>query len=300
MKSPSMSVHSGPKIPMQLMNTVSELRDWVKTQRQKQLTIGFVPTMGALHQGHLSLIERASQNADVVVVSIFVNPNQFAPNEDFDSYPRELEEDIQKLTQTKCVCVFAPAANEIYPEGFATSISLDAPITKDMEGAARPGFFDGVAIVVVKLLMQVMADIAVFGEKDYQQLQMVRQLAKDLDIPTEIVGAPIIRDENGLALSSRNSYLSKAQYTTACQLNKILAQAITSLKKGDEVEATLDMARQMIMAAGFDKLDYLELRHAETLEEIKIDKLGPANLGKLRLLATARIGDTRLLDNMAI
>lgn len=292
-----------PAMPAQqakpvIIHTVSELREWVKAQREQGKTIGFVPTMGALHSGHLSLVKIAGQNADSVITSIFVNPTQFAPHEDFDSYPRTLDSDVEKLSETDCECVFAPNVEEMYPQGFATSINFDAPITATMEGAARPGFFNGVAIIVSKLLLQVLADIAVFGEKDYQQLQMVKQLVRDLNIPTQIIGAPIIRDENGLAQSSRNAYLNETQYNTACQLNVILTKTCAALQQGADVKQTIEQAKEQILAAGFDSIDYLDLRNATSLVEFTDDKIDTA--GELRLISTARIDGIRLLDNMAV
>ena len=298
-----MQASSTPAMPVQqakpvIIHTVSELREWVQAQRKKGKKIGFVPTMGALHSGHLSLVELAGQNADTVITSIFVNPTQFAPHEDFDSYPRTLEDDVEKLSQTPCECVFAPNVDEMYPQGFATSINFDAPITATMEGAARPGFFNGVAIIVSKLLLQVLADVAVFGEKDYQQLQMVKQLVRDLNIPTQIIGAPIIRDDKGLAQSSRNAYLNEEQYNTACSLNVILAKTCTELQQGADVAGTIAKAKEQILAAGFESIDYLDLRDANSLVEFTSDKV--ETTGQLRLITTARIDGIRLLDNMAV
>jgi pantoate--beta-alanine ligase len=249
--------------------------------------------MGALHTGHMSLVRLARRRADRVVVSIFVNPAQFAPHEDFDRYPRTWKQDLAKLAAEKIDLVFAPSVEEIYPRGFATKISLEGP-ARGLETDFRPHFFAGVATVVGKLLIEALPDIAVFGEKDYQQLQVVRRLAADLDLPVKIVGAPIVREKDGLALSSRNVYLSPAERAAAPTLYRVLTETAASIRKGAPVGPTLDRGRRAIKAAGF-KLDYLEACHASTLEPITSRKEGP-----IRLLVAARLGPTRLIDNLGV
>lgn len=283
-----------------VVHTVDELRTLVNAARKDGKTIGFVPTMGALHDGHLSLIGRAQEHADFTVSSIFVNPEQFAPHEDFDTYPRTLDQDVEKLASLGCNVVFAPSVQEIYPEGFGTKIHIQSSVIEDMEHTCRPGFFDGVAIIVCKLLLQVMADIAVFGEKDYQQLQLIRRMTTDLNIPTQIIGAPIVRDPEGLALSSRNQYLSKEQYTIAIQLNRILFQCAENIQNGEDIQTSIEQAKLMILASGFEAIDYLELRDATTLLPVGLKTIEPSMKNTLRLLIVARIGGIRLLDNIRL
>jgi pantoate--beta-alanine ligase len=249
--------------------------------------------MGALHAGHLSLVRYARARADRVVVSVFVNPAQFAPHEDFDRYPRMWKEDLAKLAAEKVHLVFAPAVSEIYPSGFATKIVADGP-ARGLESEFRPHFFAGVATVVAKLLIEVMPDLAVFGQKDYQQLQVVKRMAADLDIPVQIVGAATVREADGLALSSRNAYLSAGERAAAPALYRALQAAASAIRKGAPIGPTLERGRRTIRAAGF-KLDYLEARHAKTLAPLNSRKEGP-----VRLLVAARIGGTRLIDNLGV
>ena len=250
-----------------------------------------VPTMGALHDGHVSLVTEARRHAEAVVVSIFVNPTQFAPHEDFDAYPRTLDADLARLNGAADI-VFAPTAREIYPDGFATTITVGGP-SAGLETDFRPHFFAGVATVVVKLLLAALPDVAVFGEKDYQQLQVVKRLAADLALPTRIIGAPTLRETDGLAMSSRNAYLSAQEREIAARLNVILKDAIAQARAGD-LRAAERAASEALLAAGFDSVAYGAFRDADSLAPVTaLDR--PA-----RILAAARLGRTRLIDNMAI
>ena len=255
--------------------------------------IALVPTMGALHEGHLSLVRLARQQARHAVVSIFVNPTQFAPHEDFASYPRTLEADRKKLNSVDASLIFAPSAAEMYPQGFATTISLAGP-AMGLESDFRPHFFAGVATIVAKLLIAVMPDVAIFGEKDFQQLLVVRRLARDLGLPTRIIAGPIARESDGLAMSSRNAYLDPEQRLVAGRLNLVLAEAIRKLNTGAPVAEVESEAAAALLKAGFDSVDYVAVRDAETLAPVT-GSSGPA-----RILAAAKIGRTRLIDNMAV
>jgi pantoate--beta-alanine ligase len=261
--------------------------------RKRNQRIALVPTMGALHAGHLKLVRVARKRADRVIVSVFVNPAQFGPNEDFSRYPRTWREDMAKLTAEGVDLVYAPTVREVYPDGFATKILLDGP-AKGLETDFRPHFFAGVATVVAKLLTSVTPDYAIFGEKDYQQLQVVTRLVADLHLPVEIVPVPTVRERDGLALSSRNAYLSPAERATAPTLHRVLRETAASIRKGAPVGPVLIRGRRTIKAAGF-KLDYLEARNAKTLEPVTSRKDGP-----IRLLVAARIGGTRLIDNLPV
>lgn len=271
------------------VTTVAELRAALADAGKRR--VGLVPTMGALHDGHLSLVREAQKNAELVVVSIFVNPTQFAPNEDFDAYPRRLEADLAKLAG-QAELVFTPQAREVYPHGYATTISVSGP-SAGLESDFRPHFFSGVATVVAKLLIAATPDIAVFGEKDYQQLQVVRQMTRDLALPVEIIGSPTLREADGLALSSRNAYLDPQERKIAGRLNVILKDAIARARQGD-LGGAETWAVKALKDAGFDPVDYVAIRDAQTLEPIRTLER-PA-----RILAAARIGRTRLIDNMAI
>jgi pantoate--beta-alanine ligase len=277
-----------------LVGDVAGLRDIVARWRKAEAQVALVPTMGALHAGHISLIERARREADRVVVSIFVNPAQFSPSEDFAKYPRTFDADLQKLAAAACDLCFAPEVREMYPESFATSVLVDAVARADLEDHFRPTHFAGVATIVAKLLIQAQADIALFGEKDYQQLLVVKRMARDLDIPTRIVGAPTLREPDGLAMSSRNVYLSADQRGRAAALYGALREAAARIKAGDRIGAAMRAATETVVRAGFD-IDYLEARHAETLARIAEPDEGP-----IRLLAAARLGATRLIDNIAV
>jgi pantoate--beta-alanine ligase len=271
------------------VTTVAELRAALGPIRPGR--IGMVPTMGALHEGHLSLVHEARKHAGHVVVSIFVNPAQFAPNEDFDAYPRTLETDLEKLGGA-AELVFTPCAREIYGQGYATTVSVGGP-GAGLETDFRPHFFSGVATVVAKLLIAAAPDVAMFGEKDYQQLQVVRQLVRDLALPVQIIGVPTLREADGLALSSRNAYLSAPERKTAGRLNVILKEAIAQAGHGD-LRSAEAWAEKALRAAGFDSVDYVAIRDAETLAPVTtLDR--PA-----RILAAAKIGKTRLIDSMAV
>lgn len=279
-----------------VVKTVKALREALLEWRKRKQTIALVPTMGALHSGHISLVALAKKSAKKVVVSIFVNPTQFGPNEDFTRYPRTLEADLDKLAEAGADLVFLPDAKEMYPDGFSTMLKPSGPASVGLDDKFRPGHFDGVATVVAKLFTSVMPDIAIFGDKDYQQLQVIKTMARDLHLPVKVIGAPIVREKDGLALSSRNVYLSPAERAAAPVLHRVLKESAKAIAAGEPVEAVLSRGRAKIMAEGF-KLDYLDARDAATLA-----KLGPEPRGKpkVRLLVAAKIGKTRLIDNMAV
>jgi pantoate--beta-alanine ligase len=278
----------------QIVNTIGLLRARLAAARREGARIGLVPTMGALHDGHLSLVHKTRKHANKVVVSIFVNPAQFAPHEDFDSYPRTLDADVRKLAAAGGAdLIFAPSVGEMYPQGFATRIEVGGP-SQGLETDFRPHFFVGVATVVAKLLLAVMPDVATFGEKDYQQLLVVRRLAADLGLATEVIGAPIIREPDGLAMSSRNAILNPGERRIAGQMNVVLKRAITSLRGGMPIAAAEEAGRCGLLEAGFASIDYVAVRDAKTLTPLAaLDR--PA-----RLLAAAKVGSTRLIDNMAV
>lgn len=278
---------------MQTIHRLSALRDRTKLIRAQGGRIALVPTMGALHDGHMSLVELARQQDAHVIVSIFVNPMQFGPNEDFDAYPRMAEADAARLAEGGVDTLWMPGVGDMYPDGFVTSVSV-ATLGDGLCGAARPGHFDGVATVVSKLFNQVRPDFAIFGEKDWQQLAILRQLNRDLDFGIEIIGAPIRRDGDGLALSSRNAYLSVDERAKAVALPEALKQAATAIQGGADVDQSLDAARAALAAAGFGPIDYVTLVDAQSLEPMKkLDREG-------RLLAAARMGKTRLIDNVPV
>jgi len=276
-----------------VVRTVAELRSAVAGFRNAGERVALTPTMGALHAGHASLVALARARAGRVVASIFVNPTQFAPHEDFARYPRTFEADLEKLASAGCDLVFAPEPSVMYPPGFATTISLEGPATAGLEDAFRPSHFAGVATVVAKLLIQAGPDVAVFGEKDWQQLAVITRMACDLDLPVEIIGAPTVREADGLAMSSRNVYLNADERAAAPTLHRTLRDCAARIARGEDAAATLAAGRAAIVAAGF-ALDYLELREAASLAPA--DRSGE---GALRLLVAARIGETRLIDNIA-
>ena len=278
---------------MQTVRDIDTLRRAVAELRGQGGTVAFVPTMGALHAGHMALVAEGRRRARHLVASIFVNPTQFGPNEDLSTYPRREASDARLLEETGCDLLWAPDVEAMYPAGHATMISV-AGVSEDLDGAARPGHFAGVATVVAKLLNQVQPDVALFGEKDYQQLAVIRRMVRDLDLPVEIVGVPTQRDADGLALSSRNAYLTEEERRAARALPRALGEAAGAIQAGGDVEAALAAARDKLVKAGFDQIDYVELRDAETLAPAG-DAARPA-----RLLAAARIGRTRLIDNLAI
>ncbi len=275
-----------------ILETVAALRDHVRRLRDNKQRIALVPTMGALHDGHLELVRQGLKRADHVIVSIFVNPTQFGPDEDFGAYPRTWESDLVKLSAAGAQAVFHPSVAEMYPPGAATTVTV-AGVSEDLCGPIRPGHFAGVATIVTKLLLQALPDIALFGEKDWQQLQVIRRASIDLDIPVEIIGVPTVRDANGLALSSRNAYLSRDEYGIATRLNTILFNLAAAIGAGRPWQDVLREARSRLERAGFDSIDYLEVRDAATL---MIPDEKPAGL--LRVLAAVRLGKARLIDNV--
>jgi pantoate--beta-alanine ligase len=271
--------------------TVKDLRAQVAEWRKAGETIALVPTMGALHAGHLSLIGIAKGHAGRVVASIFVNPSQFGPREDFKRYPRDEEGDMKRLAEAGVDLVFIPSTDEMYPAGFATKVSLPN-LTEDLCGAARPNHFEGVATVVTKLLLQCGPDVAVFGEKDFQQLLVIKRLVRDLNIPVEIIGAPIVREEDGLALSSRNAYLSADERNRAPILHQVLAETAASLANGEGCDAATSAGRFKLEGRGF-RVDYVAVRDPETLAPL----FGPIK-GPARVMGAAFLGATRLIDNV--
>ncbi len=279
----------------QVTRTVPALRHALQPYRRGGHSIALVPTMGALHKGHLALVREARKRASRVVVSIFVNPTQFAPHEDFGSYPRRFDADLEVLQEAKADLVWAPSADVMYPEGFATHIEpVAGPATAGLEDTFRPHFFGGVATVVTKLFLQVTPDVVLFGQKDYQQLRVITQMAKDLDLPLKIVGVPTVREQDGLALSSRNVYLSASERAAAPTLYQVLKQSAARIKNGAGIERTLAAGHTQIEDAGF-QVDYLEARDALTLEPLRSPEFGP-----VRLLVAAAIGRTRLIDNLGV
>lgn len=276
-----------------IVRTVAALRKKVGAWRKEGKSVALVPTMGSLHEGHLSLVKLARKKADKVIVSIFVNPTQFGAGEDFTTYPRDEKADRDKLSALSIHLIFAPKVTEMYGHGFSSEVSVHG-LTEVLCGASRPGHFDGVATVVTKLLLQAAPDIAIFGEKDYQQLLVIRRFVQDLNIPVKIAGGAIVREADGLAMSSRNAYLNSKQRATAPLLNKEMKSAAKKLKVGETSKTVLSQASKNLEKAGF-RLDYLEVRHAQTLEAIEGKVTGPA-----RLFAAAFLGKTRLIDNIRI
>ncbi|HEX2652992.1 MAG TPA: pantoate--beta-alanine ligase [Xanthobacteraceae bacterium] len=277
-----------------IIKTLQILRGAVANYRASGESIALVPTMGALHEGHLALIRAARRKADRVIVSIFVNPTQFAPGEDFQTYPRTFEADLAALTKLNTEIVWAPPTEVMYPKAFATKIEPAGPAVVGLEDAIRPHFFGGVATVVTKLLTQCLPDYAMFGEKDYQQLRVVTQTTQDLNLPMRIIGVPTVREKDGLAMSSRNVYLTPDQRQTAPTLYRVLKFCCEKIAEGRPIASILSEGREAIERAGF-ALDYLEARHAENLGPIS-----SLNDGPVRLLVAAKIGATRLIDNMGV
>jgi pantoate--beta-alanine ligase len=276
-----------------VVRTVAALRRVVAQWRHAGDVVALVPTMGALHRGHLALLAHGKELADRVVASIFVNPTQFGPNEDFGRYPRDLAGDAAKLAGAQCDLLYAPDAAEMYPEGFATTVS-GGPLAELLDGRSRPGHFAGVATVVTKLLLQARPDIACFGEKDYQQLQIIRRVARDLDVETRIEGVPTVREPDGLALSSRNAYLTPEERQVAPALQRTLAAVADRIVAGAPPPEVAAWGAAELVRAGFTKLDYLEICDAETLMPLAArDRPG-------RVLAAAWLGKTRLIDNLAL
>jgi pantoate--beta-alanine ligase len=282
-----------PRSPA-VARTVPALRRAIDGFRAGKATVALVPTMGALHDGHVSLVRLAKRRAAKVVVSIFVNPTQFAPSEDFSSYPRTWKSDMAKLSAEAVDLVWNPDVKIMYPDGFATRIVPEGPATTGLEDRFRPNFFGGVATVVGKLFTQVRPDFAIFGEKDFQQLRVVSRMATDLDLGVKVIGSKTVRERDGLAMSSRNVYLSVDERRMACELFRAIKESAARLRAGDDVGTAMLAGTEMIKAAGFT-LDYFELRHAESLAPVTSIKEGPT-----RILVAAKLGKTRLIDNMAV
>ncbi|MBN8608858.1 MAG: pantoate--beta-alanine ligase [Caulobacterales bacterium] len=272
---------------------VQALRSAITAWRAAGLKVGLVPTMGALHEGHLSLVRTAKERCDWVIASLFVNPRQFAPHEDFERYPRDEAGDAALLAGAGCDLLYAPERSVMYPAGFATNVIV-SDVSTPLEGEFRPHFFGGVATVVTKLLLQGLPDTAFFGEKDYQQLLVIKRMARDLDIPVAIQGCPTVREHDGLAMSSRNAYLSAAERNVAARLNHIMHDTIKAVRAGEPIAEAEAEATRHLIAAGFSSVDYVSIRDAETLAPIA-DLSAPT-----RILAAAWLGKTRLIDNMAV
>ena len=277
---------------IKVARTVKELRKQVGKWRKDEKSIALVPTMGALHTGHLSLVKLARKTADKTIVSIFVNPTQFAPNEDLARYPRDEAGDLEKLTEADADLVWAPTAAEMYPDGFSTGVAAGSA-AEDLEGAIRPHHFGGVATVCCKLFSQTTADFAIFGEKDYQQLTVLKQMVRDLNLPIELIGAATKREKDGLALSSRNAYLSDAERRIAPELYAAISDLAEDVGHGADIPAAVASAKRRLLSAGFAKVDYVEVRDAETLKPVEMYTIFP-----LRVLAAAWLGKTRLIDNV--
>ncbi len=284
-----------PSTP-EIVRTVGGLRDQVAAWRRDGERIGLVPTMGALHDGHLALVRRSLDECDRTVVSIFVNPTQFAPHEDFDAYPRDEARDLAAIGALGTDIAYMPDAGEMYAGGFTTTVSVTGP-SEGLCGAVRPHFFQGVATVVSKLLLQCLPDRAYFGEKDYQQLLVIKRLVRDLDIPADIVGVSTVREADGLALSSRNAYLSDADRKTAPTLNAIMRQVAEKIGGGGDVAEAESWGRGQLAGNGFEPVDYLEVRDGETLARIT-NTLAPGR--PARVFAAAYLGKTRLIDNIPV
>jgi pantoate--beta-alanine ligase len=278
----------------QIIHSLPTLTRTLARWRARRERIGLVATMGALHDGHLALVKRAQRRADRVIVSIFVNPTQFAPTEDLKTYPRTFAADVAALARIGADLVWAPSVEIMYPQGFAIRVVPEGPATVGLEDAFRPHLFAGVATVVAKLFVQCDADIATFGEKDYQQLKVVTQMARDLDLKTRIVAVPTVRERDGLALSSRNAYLSAAERAIAPALHRVLLACADKIAARHPIADVLTQGRAALTEAGF-VVDYLEARNADTLAPVQSAKEGP-----LRLLVAARLGKTRLIDNIAV
>jgi pantoate--beta-alanine ligase len=276
-----------------IVRTVNELRRAMQPWRAQGLRTALVPTMGALHQGHVELVAQGLRRADRIVVTIFVNPAQFGAGEDFALYPRDERADTGKLATAGAHLVFAPEAREIYPESFCTTVSVAGPAKAGLEDSFRPHFFDGVTTIVAKLFVQASCDYAMFGEKDYQQLKVVTRMALDLDVPTKIIPVPTVREPDGLAMSSRNAYLSHEDRERAPLLHRALSEAAETIRAGTPSGKAAAAAQRRLADAGF-RVDYVAARNAETLAELRV----PGE--PVRLLAAAWLGDTRLIDNVGV
>lgn len=277
-----------------VLDSVAALRQWREAERKAGRRVGLVPTMGALHAGHLSLVTGIRKSVDATVVSIFVNPTQFAPNEDFSKYPRTFERDSQLLSEIGADAIFAPQVGEMYPPGFSTTVSLEGPAKVGLEDAFRPTHFAGVATVVSKLLLQALPDVAIFGEKDFQQLAVIRRMAHDLDIPVEIAGGITVREADGLAMSSRNVYLTPEERAQAPALHNVLRGAAERLHEGEPIYAIKEWGKAKLSRLGFE-VDYLGIRDQASLE-VPPEPYDPK---ALRILVAAKLGKTRLIDNIA-
>lgn len=280
--------------PPVVARTLPALRRALAELRRRNASVALVPTMGALHDGHLSLVRLAKRRADKVMVSVFVNPTQFAPHEDFGSYPRTFKADASKLAAEDVDLIWNPDVKVMYPDGFASKISTEGPAVAGLEDRFRPHFFGGVATVVGKLFIQCRPDVAIFGSKDFQQLRVVTRMASDLDMGVKVIGAPTVRERDGLAMSSRNVYLSPEERAVAPTLYRAMKDVAKRVRAGKSIASSLAAGAEQITAAGF-VLDYLEARHAESLAPIKSLKDGP-----VRLLVAAKLGKTRLIDNIAV
>ncbi len=275
------------------VRTAADLRKHMRGWRKSGLSVALIPTMGALHKGHLSLVDMAIAKADRVVVSIFVNPTQFAPHEDFDLYPRDEEADLAKLQAVKVHLAYLPSIHEMYPNGFTTRVTV-SELTEGLCATARPHFFDGVTTVVAKLFAHCTPDMAIFGEKDYQQLLVIKRMVDDLSLPIEILAGPVVREDDGLAISSRNQYLSADDRTVAAMLSEVLRQTADAITGGHSIAEAVASGKRQLLDAGFGRVDYLELRNAEDLKPLhKLDR-------SARLLSAARLGNTRLIDNWPV
>ena len=281
------------KTPIPVSSTVADLRTRVATWRREGRRIALIPTMGALHEGHISLVRLARETCDRVVASIFVNPTQFAPTEDFSTYPRTFDGDLAQLAHADCNLVWAPGVREMYPDGFATRV-VPAGAAEGLETDFRPHFFGGVATVCAKLFLQVAPDIAVFGEKDFQQLAVIRQMVRDLDLPLAIVGAPTMREADGLAMSSRNRYLSADERRIAPLVHRVITEVAARLRAGEAADTACSEAANTLTVGGFGTVDYVAVRDAATLTAFD-----PAK-GAGRVLVAAWLGKTRLIDNVAV
>jgi pantoate--beta-alanine ligase len=277
-----------------IVRTLPALRRALDSLRAKKATTALVPTMGALHDGHVSLVRLAKRRAKRVIVSIFVNPTQFAPSEDFSSYPRTWKTDVERLTAEDVDLIWNPDVKTMYPDGFATKILTEGPATAGLEDRFRPHFFGGVTTVVGKLFTQCRPDVAIFGEKDFQQLRVVTRMARDLDLGVKVIGSKTVRERDGLAMSSRNVYLSPEQRRRAPELYRAMNESARRLRTGDDIAAAMAAGAELLTNAGF-ALDYFEVRHAETLAPVASAKDGP-----MRILVAANIGKTRLIDNIAV
>ncbi|MCA3556359.1 pantoate--beta-alanine ligase [Aestuariivirga sp.] len=278
-----------PKLVRTLAALCRETARW----RAEGLRYAVAPTMGAIHSGHTELVAEGLKRADRVIATIFINPMQFAAHEDLGKYPRDEEGDVRKLGQAGCHMIYVPNPEEIYPEGFCTTVTLGGPAKAGLEDKFRPQFFDGVTTVVAKLFIQTGADCAMFGEKDYQQLKVVTRMAKDLDIPIEVVGIPTVREEDGLAKSSRNVYLSKPERQQALAIHSTIGHAAERIRGGLDLQSAMTLATRTLLALGF-RVDYVTVRNAETLAP-------PQHRGEpLRILAAAWLGKTRLIDNVGV